>query len=664
MFAKINRGSRMAGLLVYVAGPGRAEEHVDPHVVAGSPAVELRHVGERLDRDKALRLARWIDGPARATGDAPRRGVYARAEAARDSAGVRTMVREKVGETDAHVYQIALSARAEEGELGDDTWAQIARSFIDRMGIAQAGGETARTTRWVAVHHGRSVKGNDHIHLIVNLAREDGTSVDTHQDFRRAKAACRQIEDEFGLMPLHPNAYELARTYARATWEAARRAEMAAGDPAARMPWAELDTDRQHALMAAECGSQAEWQAALADRDKHATVDGSAGQTHRGGREALGRARARADWEKRRAAGQEHRPWGSLSRAERDRLIGAATPAEDPRTSLARTVRGAAAAAADEAEFVRRLRRAGLLARPRYATGRTDVVAGYSVAERPPRGARPIWYGGGRLARDLTLPKLRAGWTDTPQTAGEAVAEWTAARRGDRVTTTGREAATPSADQWAHCDERLGRLRERLHAVPADDADTWAAVAREASGALAAYSRATEPEPGDLAAASDALARSARTWTPTRRGPQNNTGTVGQMAMLLAAAGRGGSGAVMQAMMISRLLGLAQAIYDAEIASADARAARTLAEDTRTRLVRVRAALPQAKRTQLAEEREGAAEAGAHVPERAREAQHLAWLGQGRPATEATKTTAGRTDPRPARRERGRDPGRDDGRDR
>jgi hypothetical protein len=91
---------------------------------------------------------------------------------------------------------------------------------------------------------------------------------------------------------------------------------------------------------------------------------------------------------------------------------------------LERSVRATATASVDEGEFVRRLRRGGLLIRPRYAAGRDDVVAGYSVAVRPPVGEKPIWYGGGRLARDLTLPRLREGWPDSPQMAQGAVDEW------------------------------------------------------------------------------------------------------------------------------------------------------------------------------------------------------------------------------------------------
>ncbi|MFH5824468.1 hypothetical protein [Georgenia sp. AZ-5] len=91
-------------------------------------------------------------------------------------------------------------------------------------------------------------------------------------------------------------------------------------------------------------------------------------------------------------------------------------------TSPATRSPGSATASADEAEFVRRMRRAGVLLRPRFADGRTDVVTGYSVARRPEAGERPIWYGGGHLARDLSLPRLREAWPDNPTAASDAAA--------------------------------------------------------------------------------------------------------------------------------------------------------------------------------------------------------------------------------------------------
>ena len=98
---------------------------------------------------------------------------------------------------------------------------------------------------------------------------------------------------------------------------------------------------------------------------------------------------------------------------------------EPERMSLARLVRGAAVASAGEAEFVRRLRGAGVIRAPRYKEGGTAQVVGYSVALAPASGEGPVWFGGGRLARDLALPALRAGLVRLGGEPGdEVLAEW------------------------------------------------------------------------------------------------------------------------------------------------------------------------------------------------------------------------------------------------
>lgn len=89
--------------------------------------------------------------------------------------------------------------------------------------------------------------------------------------------------------------------------------------------------------------------------------------------------------------------------------------------------------AESEAQFVRLMRRANLLVHPRFAAGTDSMVTGYSVAERPPKGMRPLWSGGGKLAQDLRLPSLRTRWPDAPETAQEAVEEWMAAKRHRRI---------------------------------------------------------------------------------------------------------------------------------------------------------------------------------------------------------------------------------------
>jgi hypothetical protein len=70
---------------------------------------------------------------------------------------------------------------------------------------------------------------------------------------------------------------------------------------------------------------------------------------------------------------------------------------------------------ADGLGLFRRARHEGLLVRPRYAAGRTDVVTGYSVAERPRKGERAVWFGGNSLGRDLALPNSEPGGKAPPK---------------------------------------------------------------------------------------------------------------------------------------------------------------------------------------------------------------------------------------------------------
>src|SRR5664280_2253942 len=126
--------------------------------------------------------------------------------------------------------------------------------------------------------------------------------------------------------------------------------------------------------------------------------------------------------------GREGRGMPGLTRAELERTA-REQRAEPPRIKLARIVREASVASRDEAEFVRRLRGSGVLVRPRFEAGGNEVVIGYSVAVRPEVGDTPIWFGGGKLAKDLTLPSLRQFWELSPSDRRAAVAEWAVTRR-------------------------------------------------------------------------------------------------------------------------------------------------------------------------------------------------------------------------------------------
>ena len=86
---------------------------------------------------------------------------------------------------------------------------------------------------------------------------------------------------------------------------------------------------------------------------------------------------------------------------------------EPPRITLRRHVATAAAAAASDHEFFARLDQAGILVRLRYSVTNPGQVTGYAVAlpDDSTRNGEPVWYGGGKLAADLSWPRLAQRWT-------------------------------------------------------------------------------------------------------------------------------------------------------------------------------------------------------------------------------------------------------------
>ena len=62
MIAKVSRGDDGAGLVRYLFGEGRSDEHADQRVIAASTGVEVP-VGVELRREQILDLGRQLDGP-------------------------------------------------------------------------------------------------------------------------------------------------------------------------------------------------------------------------------------------------------------------------------------------------------------------------------------------------------------------------------------------------------------------------------------------------------------------------------------------------------------------------------------------------------------------------------------------------------------------------
>ena len=301
MIGKIStpRGEHVQPLLYYLFGPGRHEEHTDPHIVAGwrhpaSLEPPLRPDGKR----DFTKLAGLLLQPQAALG----KRAYARP-----------------------VWHCSMRAAPEDRMLSDDEWAQIAHDVMHRTGLSPYGQED-QAVRWVAVRH-----GDDHIHIVAMLARQDGGKPGLSWERVKVRAACLAAEQRYGL-----------RSTAPADRTAARRPTRAENEKAAR------------------CGLD-----------------------------------------------------------------------EAPRVTLRRQVATAAASANSEDEFFARLDQAGVLVRKRFSITNPGQVTGYSVAlpGDTAKDGGPVWYGGGKLAADLTWPKLRQRWTPDRATPGRLRPDLTAEER-------------------------------------------------------------------------------------------------------------------------------------------------------------------------------------------------------------------------------------------
>jgi hypothetical protein len=409
----MKRGSNIGGLVRYLFGKGDSDEHRDQRVIAAAATLGIAD-GTRMDQpehwSRVLDVGRDLDAHRRIAGVAPH---------------------------DGWVWHCAISLPPGE-TLEDAQWADVARTAVARLGFEADEATGVAGCRWIAVHHGPSAGGNDHVHIAVNLAREDLTIAVPGRDRMAMSRVCADMERRYNLYVVPGRAGRGMPGYTRAAKERAQR---------------------------------------------HA--DRARGQGRPGGR---------------------------------------AVPETQ---TLARKVRAAATVANNEAEFLAALAEAGILARPRYAKGDRTQVIGYSVAlpGETSGAARPIWYGGGKLAADLTLPKLRARWTTSAMTARttppEALPAWQHANdvaAGARTHVdhepagTAAEPAGLDAGQWQEAAERVEAVARELHNLPAGDVAGWSAAASDTAALLSLLADRVEADLADeLAAAAHALAWSAQT---------------------------------------------------------------------------------------------------------------------------------------------------------
>ncbi|RPE41052.1 hypothetical protein EDD90_4128 [Streptomyces sp. Ag109_O5-1] len=181
MVPDVSTGSDTRGLIVYLFGPGRRDEHTNPHIVAAwdmagapdpgrNPEATYTHLAKRLDTYVDLRT--------------------------RELGGKKPP---------QHVWHCPVRTAPGDRYLTDTEWAEIARRIVHATGIAPESDDKA--CRWIAVRH-----ADDHIHIMATTVRADGRRPRTHHDGQRAQAECRKIEAEFGLRRLKSGDLTAPRT--------------------------------------------------------------------------------------------------------------------------------------------------------------------------------------------------------------------------------------------------------------------------------------------------------------------------------------------------------------------------------------------------------------------------------------------------------------------
>ncbi|GHI94200.1 MULTISPECIES: relaxase/mobilization nuclease domain-containing protein [Streptomyces] len=174
MVPKIRRGSRTHGLLAYLYGPGKRDEHIDPHLVGS-----------------------W-DGFAPDPGRDTSPGPDPKVTLARLAAALDLRVKQAGTKAPAeHVWHCSVRTDPGDRTLTDAEWNTVARRLLHAVNLAPEGDPDG--CRWIAVRH-----ADDHIHILATMVRGDLRRPRMNYDFKKAQAECRRIEKEMGLRRLKP----------------------------------------------------------------------------------------------------------------------------------------------------------------------------------------------------------------------------------------------------------------------------------------------------------------------------------------------------------------------------------------------------------------------------------------------------------------------------
>ena len=164
------------GLVAYLFGPGRHNEHTDQHVVAHWTGLPGEVVAVGADGQPDL-------GP-----------LVADLKADLRAAGL-------LGAADTRVALLGGDPGRATGRCATRSGGRSLRRSLRRSAWRTP---IAGAVRWVAVRHGLSSGGNDHIHLVATLAgrTQHGDVADRtflNRDYAQVRAVCNRFEKEWGL---------------------------------------------------------------------------------------------------------------------------------------------------------------------------------------------------------------------------------------------------------------------------------------------------------------------------------------------------------------------------------------------------------------------------------------------------------------------------------
>ena len=123
------------------------------------------------------------------------------------------------------VLHVSLSAAPGE-KLTDEQWSDIGKRYLDGMGLEQ--------NQFVITRH--TDTEHEHVHILANRIRFDGSVTSDSQDYRRQETLMREIERDYGLERVAPSIEAERRAPTKGEIEQAIRT----GEPSTRQQLQQL----------------------------------------------------------------------------------------------------------------------------------------------------------------------------------------------------------------------------------------------------------------------------------------------------------------------------------------------------------------------------------------------------------------------------------------